>query len=51
MIFWCNLLDQNGYVLSEMYGCIVNTFILIILIPGDKHISVFYSNRVQKKVV
>jgi len=38
--FVCNLLEQNGYLLSEIYGFIVNTFILIILIPGDKYISV-----------
>jgi len=37
----CNLLEQNGYLLREIYDLIVNTFILMILIPGDKLLSVF----------
>jgi len=39
--FLCNVLEQNGYLLSEIYDLIVNTFILMILIPGDKLLSVF----------
>jgi len=41
MTFLCNLLEQNSYFLSEIYDLIVNTFILMILIPGDKLLSVF----------
>jgi len=37
----CNLLEQNGYLLSEIYDLIVNTFSLLILIPGDTQLSVF----------
>ena len=39
--FLCNLLEQNGYLMSEIYDLIVNTFILMILIPDDKLLSVF----------
>ena len=38
----CNLLEQNGYLLSEIYDMIVNTFILMSLIPGDKLLSFLY---------
>jgi len=33
--FFCNLLEQNGYLLSEIYDLSVNTFIFMILIPID----------------
>jgi len=37
----CNLLEQNGYLFNAIYDRIVNTFILMILIPGDTLLSVF----------
>jgi len=49
--FLCNLLEQNGYLLSEIFDLIVNTFSLKILIPGDKLLNVFIQTELRKSYI